>query len=174
MVGEPLGEFCSTTPGCINLINVQGATACVECDGINFVAEPVDGSCRCINNGTIVNGICSNLTGCVSPEIASTGEIRCLSCDGSANFNTTPSSEGLCECVQHYQLSGPGCAEVCGDGVLFASDSSLCDDGNVADSDGCSSDCTVEDHYRCSSASPLAPSSCVYQGIKIDLALSYS
>ena len=131
--GEPLGEFCSTIPGCISITLVQGLKMCQECDGIYFIAEPVGGSCRCINNGTIVNGICNNITGCISPEIASTGEIRCLYCDGSANFNTTPSSEGLCECVQYYQLSGSGCAEVCGDGVLFASESSLCDDGNVVD-----------------------------------------
>ena len=106
---------------------------CQECDGIDFIAEPVGGSCRCINNGTIRNGICNSLTGCISPEIASTGEIRCLYCDGSSNFNTTPSSEGLCECVKYYQVEGPICIEVCGDGVLFSSNSSLCDDGNVVD-----------------------------------------
>ena len=133
MIGEPLGEFCNTIPGCVNLTLVLGLKMCQECDGIHFIAEPVGGSCRCINNGTIVNGICNNITGCISPEIATTGEIRCLSCDGSANFNATPSSEGLCECLQYYQLAGSGCVEVCGDGALFSSNSSLCDDGNVVD-----------------------------------------
>ena len=131
--GEPLGELCNTVPGCINITVVQGAKMCQECDGVYFITEPVGGSCQCVNNGTIVNGVCNNITGCISPEISSTGEIRCLSCDGSAKFNITPSLEGFCECLPHYQISGPGCAEVCGDGVLFSSDSSLCDDGNLAD-----------------------------------------
>ena len=104
--GEPLGEFCNTVPGCINITLVQGLKMCQECDGIYFIAEPVGGICRCINNGAIVNGICNNITGCISPEIASTGEIRCLYCDGGAKFNTTPSSEGLCECLPHYRAEG--------------------------------------------------------------------
>ena len=104
--GEPLGEFCNTIPGCISLINVQGGTACVECDGVYFIAEPVGGSCRCINNGTIVNGVCNNITGCIFPEPTTTGEIRCRACDSSAKFNVTPSSEGFCECLPHYQAEG--------------------------------------------------------------------
>ncbi|MBN2717004.1 MAG: fibro-slime domain-containing protein [Deltaproteobacteria bacterium] len=46
-------------------------------------------------------------------------------------------------------LAGGACAAVCGDGILVNED---CDDGNLEDGDGCSSDCTIENGYTCTTA----------------------
>jgi cysteine-rich repeat protein len=44
---------------------------------------------------------------------------------------------------------------VCGDGIVCGSDAiNTCDDGNVDNSDGCSSTCTTEAGYYCGSAEP--------------------
>jgi len=42
---------------------------------------------------------------------------------------------------------------VCGDGIRVAG-SEICDDGNLATGDGCSSTCTVETNFTCNTASP--------------------
>eukprot|EP00960_Hanusia_phi_P027269 746725-Hanusia_phi.AAC.1 len=56
-------------------------------------------------------------------------------------------------------LPPQGDRNICGDGYL--SPSELCDDGNTANGDGCSSDCqTIEQEFMCSSS---------IQGIKLDI-----
>ena len=37
-----------------------------------------------------------------------------------------------------------------------------CDDGNTIDGDGCSSNCMVEVHYRCTKGDEYTPSVCTY------------
>ena len=44
--GEPLGEFCNTIPGCLNLTLVLGVKTCQQCDGVDFHPSPVSGECR--------------------------------------------------------------------------------------------------------------------------------
>ncbi|KAJ8321188.1 hypothetical protein KUTeg_001313 [Tegillarca granosa] len=47
--------------------------------------------------------------------------------------------------VLHYTHGDP----ICGDGVLNGDPTEECDDGNVADGDGCSRDCLFEENFRC-------------------------
>ena len=55
-----------------------------------------------------------------------------------------------------------GCQEICGDGVLFSSNHDVCDDGNTVSGDGCSSNCIVEDFYRCTNTDTFSASVCTY------------
>ena len=53
----------------------------------------------------------------------------------------------------------PGCVEICGDGFNYGF--FQCDDGNVINGDGCSSKCTIESGFNCTTGSKLAPSVCM-------------
>jgi cysteine-rich repeat protein len=74
----------------------------------------------------------------------------CLKCDRSANFRIT--SLGGCECEADLRLvksatneNSVECAEDCGDGKLLNfTKEHTCDDGNLLDFDGCSTDCKIE------------------------------
>jgi cysteine-rich repeat protein len=63
------------------------------------------------------------------------------------------------------------CVELCGDGVVMEPASSVCDDSNTVDGDGCSGSCQVETFYRCYNGSKTHPSECVYQGPSLNLTL---
>lgn len=59
------------------------------------------------------------------------------------------------------------CNKICGDGILILPEQ--CDDNNTINGDGCSSECTIEDDWKCSSSSinntdfiVPSPSNCVY------------
>lgn len=43
--------------------------------------------------------------------------------------------------------AGSACETVCGDGIYISGE--LCEDGDTADGDGCSSTCTVESGWKC-------------------------
>ena len=47
-----------------------------------------------------------------------------------------------------------------------------CDDGNVVDGDGCSSQCGIEIGYQCSGGNTTSPSVCYYIGSKVTLSLA--
>ena len=50
------------------------------------------------------------------------------------------------------RASDQNCYNICGDGYLYnlgPYDDSDCDDGNLTDGDGCSSNCSIEDNYTC-------------------------
>ena len=139
--GVVVTGFCTNVSGCVKTAYISNSTVCQECDQLYFHQTPVSGICECLSpTASLINGICNNITGCVSPTIGSNGSILCLSCNLAAGFQSQP-VDGLCSCIQYYELSGSSCREVCGDGVLFSSNSSLCDDGNNEDGDGCSSSC---------------------------------
>jgi large repetitive protein len=49
-----------------------------------------------------------------------------------------------------YHADGTTCLETCGDGILFSQKSGhQCDDGNIIDGDGCSSQCKIERGWVC-------------------------
>ena len=50
--------------------------------------------------------------------------------------------------------------EKCGKGFRI-SEKIPCDDGNLIDGDGCSSDCQVEEGFQCSGGSPQSPDLCM-------------
>ena len=68
-----------------------------------------------------------------------------MSCNIGLNFYFD-SQTSSCLCNRGYQLSEQKCADICGDGLVLASE---CDDANRIDGDGCSSACLVENYYRC-------------------------
>jgi cysteine-rich repeat protein len=50
-------------------------------------------------------------------------------------------------------------SEICGDGIRFNSLSTYCDDGNNADGDGWSMECSIEPGYECNGGSSTTPDS---------------
>jgi len=64
---------------------------------------------------------------------------------------------GICSC--DTQFAGASCGiNECGNGKI--SDIEQCDDGNEDDGDGCSSECVVEDGFRCQQPDFRYPSAC--------------
>jgi|LauGreDrversion4_2_1035121.scaffolds.fasta_scaffold35030_4 cysteine-rich repeat protein len=57
------------------------------------------------------------------------------------------------------------CNEICGDGLNFGLNE--CDDGNMVDGDGCSSDCAIERNWDCSGGSPLTKDTCTFYQLDI-------
>jgi len=53
------------------------------------------------------------------------------------------------------------CVEICGDGRLYVLE---CDDGNLVEGDGCSSQCTAEHNYVCMNGTANTSSICSYNG----------
>lgn len=52
------------------------------------------------------------------------------------------------------------CTEICGDG--FNIGLVECDDGNMIDGDGCSSNCTIEAGWVCSDGTPTSKDNCQF------------
>jgi len=71
---------------------------------------------------------------------------------GQTFFHSIETSEAV---VNSTLYSSDGIAAVCGDGTKEASEA--CDDGNVANSDGCSNACAIEQGFVCTGS----PSVCV-------------
>ena len=78
----------------------------------------------------------------------------CSQCDTSLNYVL---QNGSCVCATGFAHTGDSCEEICGDGILVYH---VCDDGNTADGDGCSSNCTVELYYTCPGGSINSTSVC--------------
>jgi cysteine-rich repeat protein len=74
--------------------------------------------------------------------------------------STAPPALFQC-CAGFITTSSAQCQEICGDGLLFGLE---CDDGNLVDGDGCSSNCTVESDHVCINGSSITPSVCSYSG----------
>ncbi len=81
---------------------------------------------------------------------------QCSVCD-SANLYELNSTTFLCDLF----------VEVCGDGRITPSEQ--CDDANVIDSDGCSSNCIVEQDYVCLLDTTIGFSSCAYSPITLEI-----
>ena len=69
----------------------------------------------------------------------------CSRCEDAPGFMTDPFDSGVC-------------IEICGDGLDLGLNE--CEDGNLFDLDGCSSDCKLELDFECTSASPTGPFRC--------------
>ena len=67
-------------------------------------------------------------------------------------LNALCTNDGACVCIEG--ADGQLCDErpSCGDGVVQAVEQ--CDDGNAEDGDGCSSECTLVDGWRCNNDEP--------------------
>jgi cysteine-rich repeat protein len=172
MFGSPISGICNTIIGCIQpTVLPDGSKSCLACNPTSFWGQPANnGSCQCLM-GELVNDICNSVPGCIAPGLAANGSVICLACSASTHFNPDPQPDGLCACQQKYTLGDGICSDTCGDGYLFSSSLTACDDGNTLSGDGCSSACQVESRYRCENGSSTSASICYYIGSAVTLAL---
>ncbi len=71
----------------------------------------------------------------------------------------TPENGFVCDvpgqsCRKKPSCTGGACTSVCGDGLVIGE---ACDDGNLADNDGCSATCNVEATYTCQTVAAAPP-----------------
>lgn len=107
------------------------------CDASCLVEEGwscEDEACAAVCGDGLVRGEEACDAGGQSPSACVYGETSCLVCDD------------LCALV-------PGQTSYCGDAALDAVQGEVCDDGNSASGDGCSSACAVEPGWRCEGTS---------------------
>lgn len=108
------------------------------------------GSClQCMANcSSCANAsYCSNCTGGMVQD-GSGGCTFAYNCPTIDNCLLCDNSTGCSQCNSGYNLdNSSSCSNICGDGILVAEEE--CDDGNIADNDGCSSSCSVEAAHYC-------------------------
>ncbi|CAI2371785.1 unnamed protein product [Moneuplotes crassus] len=84
--------------------------------------------------------------------------------DGNQNGSDGCDSNCILEdyftCTQSDVSQPAQCTEDCGDGRRFNSLTTYCDDNNTVGGDGCSSDCKVEDGYKCTGGSSTQKDNC--------------
>ena len=116
------------------------------------------------DDGNSING-----DGCSSTwSICGDGK-RYVSGNSKCDDGNTLSGDGCsssCFVETGFTWSGGGslspdiCSEICGDGKRYSTGSSKCDDGNIANGDGCSSTCTIETGFTWSGGGSLSPDIC--------------
>ncbi|CAD8102918.1 unnamed protein product [Paramecium sonneborni] len=73
----------------------------------------------------------------------------CYQCSYQCHQKCLNCFQGRClECEKGYQEDGPFCHHICGDGYLVK-ELEQCDDGNLNNYDGCSSNCNIEQNWKC-------------------------
>jgi cysteine-rich repeat protein len=146
-----LGFCFSCNDVCLNCTG-PGQTECTACSSPMVLMK---GTCSVLSCGlgTYVDPI----SGCVECGKKYPGATLCnitqpLSCSSQYIFSSNQCVQ--CKDARGYQvLSDNTCGEICGDGILIYLQ---CDDGNTLNGDGCSSKCTIEPGWNCSSS----PSKC--------------
>jgi fibro-slime domain-containing protein len=151
--GDGCNKDCRLEPGwqcpapglpCIALVCGDGIAAGVgslgeECDDNNLVAN--DG---CSQFCKIEDGWACDDDGCHRTVC---GDGRLEGTEGCEDNNDDPfDSCGNCQVRPRCTIGA--CETRCGDGMIFAGEA--CDDGNTMNGDGCSSDCELEDGWKCS------------------------
>jgi hypothetical protein len=64
---------CFEITGCtVSFLNSSLGEECLKCNSTSFYSAPVNNECICLN-GTLVNGICTTTSGCLSPATDSSG-----------------------------------------------------------------------------------------------------
>ncbi|EKX40454.1 hypothetical protein GUITHDRAFT_113482 [Guillardia theta CCMP2712] len=139
-------------PGTFNpLTGQESCPACPE----GFFSEAAGATiCSVCSVGKTSSPGAKSVTDCVEPD-------PCIHqvCDLRATCAQVPGSF-TCTCLIGYLGDGFTCAPICGDGLKQPEEG--CDDGNTDLGDGCSSHCTVEEGFVCSTGSTTSSlSSCV-------------
>jgi len=160
--GDGCDELCEVEDGYV--CDTEGDLACNPICGDSQALgnEPCDGTdlkgstCEMLNLGTGVltcDSACQlNPTGCTAYSCGNgqldEGEL----CDGSLYGSETCQNQGYdggtlaCTAACAIDLSGCTLAS-CGDGIIEGTEE--CDDGGTAAGDGCSSNCSMEEGWRC-------------------------
>lgn len=155
-----MSNACSTVCGDGIVISPQ------QCDdgtttGLNGCSSncTVQNTYFCVNSPSSCSSCiafcntCTNASVCIScftNYTYNTGSASCtIDCSVVAYCNTCNfTSEINCiTCLTGFSLSSNICSSLCGDGILVIIEQ--CDDGNLVNGDGCSSNCTIEPTYYC-------------------------
>ena len=83
----------------------------------------------------------------IFPEICDDGSKDSVGCNLTCNGTITGYN-----CLGGSPTSATVCSVICGDGKIISPET--CDDNNTAINDGCSSTCSVETGYTCTTSNP--------------------
>ena len=136
------GDGTTTGTGCTDIDECADTTTCDE----NASCTNGDGDFTCACNA----GYDGDGTTCADVDECADGTDDC---DENASCANTDGGF-TCTCAAGYAGDGTTCMPDCGDGIVTSPEA--CDDGNMADSDGCTANCTVETGYTCTGE----PSTC--------------
>lgn len=113
----------------------------------------------------MVPSSCVKVGGCNGLCIECLSDKTCMKCPSGSEL-----ADGECrkKCITgyKYKAEAPYCEEICGDGLNLGAFE--CDDGNVLDGDGCSSNCKIEQNTVC--ANKNDKSMCKVYGCSINVA----
>lgn len=149
LIGSSVIGGCTDVIGCtavsqFNQYSDHHTAVCALCRTPEFRLYPANGVCKC-TSGVLATYACTRVLGCITAQIIGSNlTSTCLGCNISLGFSL---KDGICVCADGYYIFNSKCAQICGDGRLFAL---ACDDGNNLNGDGCSSSCRVESDYECS------------------------
>lgn len=142
------------------------SSICLLCDSSEFKPNPVNGVCICKEDGAaIITHHCTAVAGCVATQQVG-NIVDCIACNVNDHFYYEATTN-QCLCRNGYYLQSGACLDICGDGTVMGTE---CDDGNIDNGDGCSSECFVETNYRCTSNTSMQ-SSCQYVGKQLSISL---
>ena len=138
-MGNAVIGGCILMNGCLQVQQEGGSAGmnaiCIACDPFEFVLH--NGECVCAK-GTMAGEHCTSVVGCISTEKVG-GVVICTYCNQMLGFQLNPALH-TCECQSGYAFQNNQCQDICGDGRVLDSE---CDDGNLQDGDGCSSQCQI-------------------------------
>ena len=137
-IGNLVTGGCTTVVGCIQVIQVYSPmpqAICTACNSTEFVFNFAMKKCDCIV-GQLVGKYCTTVGGCLNTNKIN-NTVVCTRCNSSLNYQL---QNNTCVCNQGFQMVNGICEDICGDGLPNVYE---CDDGNLIDGDGCSSDCKV-------------------------------
>ncbi|CDW72739.1 UNKNOWN [Stylonychia lemnae] len=146
---------------------------CATCTSENYCTSCIYGPYQ-LNNGECTFFTCLDTQyRAIKPQLSCFQcDDSCLTCQGMSQFDCLsckPSSQFIGQqcltCSEQPGMTNPtddtitGCVEICGDGYNYGY--MQCDDGNLLNGDGCSSACTIEKGFKCTSGSKYTPSICM-------------
>jgi cysteine-rich repeat protein len=145
-------------PGTYSLDGETGLAPCWPCSQGTYQDQGGKGACVTCPSGTssspgsAAKSECKPV--CSQGEWSATGTVPCRPCD-QGSFKSSAGVEPCTPCtggngtLREGATSASECMPICGDS--FLSPSEACDDGNTRPMDGCSSTCTIEQGYECTS-----------------------
>ena len=141
-----LGKLTTAAGKCFPITCSSGEYSFIDSAANNITCKKCDSTCKtCAGPGN------ENCTACalgLNPVISNlTGKYVCMSCS-TLNPGYTTGSDGKCKGIFNDDgFISIIITEICGDGKNLGQVE--CDDGNKVNGDGCSSECRVEQGFKC-------------------------
>ncbi|CAD8203431.1 unnamed protein product [Paramecium octaurelia] len=130
---------------------------CLDCQFVCRCKKCINGICydNCPNGQMNIEGLCYSICGDgiiqQNEQCDDGNDIQfdgCFKCQYSCPLYCENCFEGICyECQQFFKLIQNTCYDDCGSGIKSYDEQ--CDDGNLIDEDGCTSNCQIEIDYKC-------------------------